>query len=177
MELRLVLEACYELDRLDVEDLSPARFILEHGFEHRLGLGGRSEELDDLLDLVGDDGVEDHVPTIGQGEARVFGLSRRVAYSFALARSSPHQPSRAGPNGRFPRSCWAIPRSVATWVRSGPALWIIGRNRVGVTVSLLQPDCDEYGKHEDNNEQDERGCPEQTLPPSPPRPIVARNAR
>jgi hypothetical protein len=38
-----------------------------------------------LLDLVGDDGVEDHAPTIGQGEARVFGLFRRVAYSFALA--------------------------------------------------------------------------------------------
>jgi hypothetical protein len=51
-ELRLVLATCYELDRLDVEDLSPARFILEHGLEHRLGLGGRSEELDDLLDLV-----------------------------------------------------------------------------------------------------------------------------
>ena len=38
--------------RLDVEDLSPVRFILEHGLEHRLGLGGRSEELDDLMDLV-----------------------------------------------------------------------------------------------------------------------------
>jgi hypothetical protein len=48
----LVLATCYELDGLDVEDLSPARFILEHGLEHRLGLGGRSEELDDLLDLV-----------------------------------------------------------------------------------------------------------------------------
>ena len=83
--LRLVLATCYELDRLDVEDLSPARFILEHGLEHRLGLAGRSEELDDLFDLVGDDGVEDHAPTIGQGVARVFGLFRRVAYSFALA--------------------------------------------------------------------------------------------
>ena len=47
-ERRLVLATCYELDRLDVEDLSPVRFILEH----RLGLGGRSEELDDLMDLV-----------------------------------------------------------------------------------------------------------------------------
>jgi hypothetical protein len=85
VELRLVLEACYELDRLDVEDLSPARFILEHGLEQRLGVG----------------------------------------------------------------------------------------------VSLLQPDCDEYGKHEDNNEQNERGCPDQTLPPSPLRPwrIVARHVR
>ena len=120
--LRLVLAACYELDRLDVEDLSPARFILEHGLESRLGLGGRSEELDDLLDLVGDDGVEDHAPTIGQGEARVFGLlGGAPTLSHWPARAFINQP-RAGPNGRYPRSCRAIPRSVATWVRSDPAL-------------------------------------------------------
>jgi hypothetical protein len=54
-----------------------------------------------------------------------------------------------------------------------------GRNRGGVTDGLLQADCHQYSKHEDTNEQNERGCPEQTLPPSPVKPwgITARHAR
>ena len=69
----LVLSARDELHALDVERVSPFGLVFEHRFEHRLRLGRRVEELDDLMDLVRDDGVEDHGATIRRGRADVFG--------------------------------------------------------------------------------------------------------
>jgi len=43
-----------------VEYLSPIRLVIEHALKYLLRLRRRAEELDHLLDLVGDDRVEDH---------------------------------------------------------------------------------------------------------------------
>jgi hypothetical protein len=59
-ELRLVLAARHKLDGLNVKHLSPVRLVFEHPFEHRLGFDTGLEELENLLDLVTDDGIEDH---------------------------------------------------------------------------------------------------------------------
>ena len=69
----LVLPAGHELDRVELKHVSPIRLVLEHCLKHRLGLGRRSKELDDLMDLIRDDGVEDHGTTIRRGQAGVFG--------------------------------------------------------------------------------------------------------
>jgi hypothetical protein len=71
-----------ELDALYVESLSPVRLVLENPFEHRLRLGWRIEELNDLMDLVRNDGVEDHDATICLPRGGVFGLFGRATYSF-----------------------------------------------------------------------------------------------
>ena len=69
-----VQPARHELDWLDVQHVMPIRFVSENLLEHRLSLKGRGEELDDLLDLVGDDGVEDHQPTLRVPRCYAFGL-------------------------------------------------------------------------------------------------------
>jgi hypothetical protein len=56
----LVLAAGHELDGLDVEDIAPVGLVLKGAFEHRLGLTEGPVELDDSVDLVRDDGIEDH---------------------------------------------------------------------------------------------------------------------
>ena len=56
----LVEPARHELDGLNVKHVSPVRLVYEHTSEDRLSLEARFEELKNLLDLVADDGVEDH---------------------------------------------------------------------------------------------------------------------
>ena len=57
-----------------MKHLSPVRLGYEHPFEHRLGFDTGLEELENLLDLVTDDGVEDHATRIRRQSGRVFGL-------------------------------------------------------------------------------------------------------
>jgi len=56
----LVQSARDELDGLNVKHLAPVGLVYEHPFEHRLGFDTGLEELENLLDLVTDDGIEDH---------------------------------------------------------------------------------------------------------------------
>lgn len=58
--------------------------------------------------------------------------------------------------------------------RAYQARWPLSR-AVGI---VSHAECDEYGKDKDDDEQDERGCPEQALPMSPlrGRRIIARHA-
>ena len=56
----LVEPARHELDGLNVKHVSPVRLVYEHTSEDRLSLNARLEELKNLLDLVADDGIEDH---------------------------------------------------------------------------------------------------------------------
>jgi hypothetical protein len=63
-----------ELHALDVESLSPVRLVFENRLEHRLGLGRRVEELNDLMDLVRNDGVEDHGARIRRRRREFFDL-------------------------------------------------------------------------------------------------------
>jgi hypothetical protein len=82
---RLVPAAGDELDGLDPENVFPVRLVFDHQLDHRLGLGRRAVELDHLVDLTGDDRIEDHPATIRRRGDLVFGLSGRV---FLLARSA-----------------------------------------------------------------------------------------
>jgi hypothetical protein len=56
----LILSTRHKLNGLNVKHLSPVRLVYKHPFEHRLGFDTGLEELENLLDLVTDDGVEDH---------------------------------------------------------------------------------------------------------------------
>jgi DNA invertase Pin-like site-specific DNA recombinase len=68
----VAISRIYKLDGLDVEHVSPARLVYEHTAEHRLSLAACLEELENLLDLVADDGIEDHRATIRRNHRRVF---------------------------------------------------------------------------------------------------------
>jgi hypothetical protein len=61
---RLVGAARLQLDSLDVQDVSPTWFVIEDADKHRLGFMALEEELDHALDLVADDGVQDHSRTV-----------------------------------------------------------------------------------------------------------------
>ena len=70
----LVLSARHELDGLDVKHVSPIRLVYEHPAEHRLSFDTRLEELENLLDLLADDGIEDHQGTIRRRGGEIFGF-------------------------------------------------------------------------------------------------------
>ena len=74
----LVEPARYELDGLNVKHVSPVRLLYEHTSEDRLSLEARFEELKNLLDLVADDGVEDHATRIRLAERARLRPFRRV---------------------------------------------------------------------------------------------------
>jgi hypothetical protein len=82
----LVEPARYELDGLNVKHVSPVRLVYEHTSEHRLSLDARFEELKNLLDLVADDGVEDHGVRIRRRRREIFGLLGGRLHSFVGAR-------------------------------------------------------------------------------------------
>jgi hypothetical protein len=60
----VVPSARNELHALHVESLSPPRLVFENRFRIASASAARPEELDDLMDLVGDDRVENHRRTI-----------------------------------------------------------------------------------------------------------------
>jgi len=70
----LVEPARHELDGLNVKHVSPVRLVYEHTSERRLSLDARFEELKNLLDLVADDGVEDHGVRIRRRRREIFRL-------------------------------------------------------------------------------------------------------
>jgi hypothetical protein len=70
----LVPSARNELHARDVESLSPVRLVFENRLEHRFGLSRRVEELNHLMDLVRDDGVEDRGVRIRRRRREIFGL-------------------------------------------------------------------------------------------------------
>src|SRR4051795_3885650 len=77
-EFLLVQTTGNELNGLDVQQITPVRLVPQNFLKHRLGLRRRAEELDDLLDLVGNDGVEDNRPSIREWSGAVFGPLGRV---------------------------------------------------------------------------------------------------
>jgi hypothetical protein len=69
--LLLVVPAGDQFDRLDTQNVAPARLVAEDAGEHRFRLDARGKEFDHAPDLVADDGVEDH-----RADSRALGTSR-----------------------------------------------------------------------------------------------------
>jgi hypothetical protein len=82
-----------------VEHVSPIRLVHEHTAEHRFSFDTGLEELKDLLNLVADDGVEDHGPRIRRQLSRVFGLFGRLNSTRGECRKLSLNPEEEKPNG------------------------------------------------------------------------------